>query len=683
MPIQNTLIIFNSNDLANNNVITFGDAKPVISTCYNEVISQTNSFSFDCGCINITQSNSASITCRTINYSCGLIWIDAPAGQAPFECICNTLWTDTNNFYISCVSSETTNNYINQSISYIGVSSSFIFEFDIGSISLSFGYSAANALYVSNMRLYVSYDVGYSSSGTLISSALLSSSYYIGYGSTANVLYNPFNPVTGVKPSYVGYELTNVFVFNPYHLFFANSSDYAVASFGNQLKNVFVFNPYHLFFANSSDYTAASFGNQLTNVFVFNPYHLFFANSSDYAVASFGNQLKNVFVFNPFNPLPLFDSLYFGIEAKSVIRYSDNPNISDDPIYYYSGFETAANIKFANNRADLSTTLYQGYTSNTITYLSYGFIGRNSLGYSSRAKNIITALVRANFINCISSFGASLHNNQWSPRYFDLSNQQCCTIDKYELRHVEMTRQDGWEVIYGLDKGWGIACTSTLTAQPRFKVTNTVGFESKVYDTSVYLGVVNIGFGLHARANSLTGQFNINIGYGNFITDQNGIKVEISKPLDQTDINYRLTYGQSAWCNFGASYAMAPTANYYGQYSYFALQVIEPIRGYFYAGYSSYFTLNANFSLYPNTSNFGYSVSMVSFYEAPYYFAYGFESTAPTLITENFVILLEEGELSNNYIFVTENGDPLLSRPHDGVSIEGYPYTHYVNGSCY
>jgi hypothetical protein len=222
-----------------------------------------------------------------------------------------------------------------------------------------------------------------------------------------------------------------------------------------------------------------------------------------------------------------------------------------------------------------------------------------------------------------------------------------------------------------------------LTAQPRFQLTNTFGYESKIYDNSVYLGVSNISFGLHMRANSLAGQFNVNLGYGNFISDQNGIKVEISKPGDKVDISYLLTYGHNAWTNLGASYALYPNYNYYGHYSYFDLFLVAPIRGYFYFGNYSYGSVNVNYAMNPNTSNFGYSASLSGFYAPPYYITFGFESTCSTLVTENFVRLLEEGELANEYIFATENGDPDLTRPHDGVAIESYPYSHYVRGECY
>jgi hypothetical protein len=250
-----------------------------------------------------------------------------------------------------------------------------------------------------------------------------------------------------------------------------------------------------------------------------------------------------------------------------------------------------------------------------------------------------------------------------------------------------MTRQDGWEVIYGLEKGWGIACVSSLTAQPRFRAVSTIGYESKVYDDSVYLGVSNIGFGLHARANGLAGQFNVQLGYGNFINDQDGIKVEITKPGDIIDTYYQLTYGESSCVNLGAAYALYPSYNYYGHYSYFSLFLVvhidKTIHGYSYFGHNSYGKVNVNYALRNNISRFGYSVSVSGFYEPPYYIAVGFESKCAHIVTENFVRLLEEGELSNDYIFATENGDPDLSRPHDGVSIESYPYAHNVRGECW
>ena len=50
--------------------------------------------------------------------------------------------------------------------------------------------------------------------------------------------------------------------------------------------------------------------------------------------------------------------------------------------------------------------------------------------------------------------------------------------------------------------------------------------------------------------------------------------------------------------------------------------------------------------------------------------------------TERIFEFLEEGELDNEYLFQTKNGDIDESRPN-GVSLEGYPFTRYIKGRCY
>ena len=575
------------------------------------------------------------------------------SNQVKFNCGCNYIDYETNIITIDCTIPN--NDIIFTNIrSYFGYSSNTHFLIDFPNNKSHFGFSSnTSTIIAADMRLVSTGYFGLDSNSFLTIERRLEASSHFGHTSTTGIVYDPYNEL-----------------FDP--------GEYTQAVFGYELKNVFVFNPYNEFFA-PGEFAQSSFGYELKNVFVFNPYNEFF-NTGAYAGFYFGYENKASVQFNPYNPFITDVIGSFGYSVSSGFRYSDNPYISDDPINFDVGFESAVSVKYADTRASFLATSYNGVSSDVSVQISPGFIGRSYLGYSSKLRYIAVGIPYATFSSCVASFGFEMMDNGSRPRFFDISRTECCTITTNELHHIEMNDYDDWDVMYGLHVGWGLSSISDLCTQPRFASTSVFGLESKVVDNSVYLDHIEMSFGITAHTRSLQYSSNIEIGYGNFITDKNEIKIELTKPLDTFDSNYLFTFGASMFTNFGCSYSLGTTYHRFGLSLISDLFVEEALRPIARFGFYSESVLNREVKFFPSFT-FGYESKTV-FYEAPYMMHFGFESYCESLVVENFVEFLEDGELENEYIYQNENGDRDMDKPYK-VTIEGHEFTHYVRGRCY
>ena len=640
------LFLFNENDKNNNNnnIFLFGDvAPPACHYKIHPIDPSNNTINFDCGCIVIDNNN--------------------------------------NDVILDCNPSDLVPVYFSNITTYFGYSSTSALSPDISAISYFGTYVTTSTLYVPDMRVNpVSY-IGYESNSILLTIRQFAATSYFGIAADAFILYDPYTlliPVEGSTSAHFGVSADALIIYDPYHLFF-DTDEYAVSHFGYEAKNTqFVYDPYHLFFTEGEN-AASYFGYELKNKFIFNPYNELFADG-EVGTFIYGQTSSTFVLFNPYNPFTTDVISYYGIDAAASIRYSDDPYISQDPINFDVGYSAITTIQYADVRADLNSNIYFGYSSNNVVMASPGFVSTSYIGYTSRIKYLIIGRQSAYFTNCVMTFGYELHNNIDKIRYFDLSNTECCSIKHYQLHHIEMTDKLDVGTIYGLDKGWGFSAHATLTYQPRFSATFTHGFSSEVVDNSVYLGLCTAYVGLSIHTRNISYSSSLDIGYGNFIIDQNEIKVELTKPDDVFAQNYAMTFGYHSKVLFGASYGLYPQPIGFGFNSVVTVAVEEALRGLFQFGYWGITHVSMDYKFSP-TGHFGIR-SYANFYEPPYIMGIGFNSTCSYIVTENFVELLEEGELDNDYIFQNENGDPILDRVTDSA-IEGYPYFRYVKGRCF
>ena len=709
---QNTfLFLFNQNDLIDNSnknklVFIFGDtSSPVVPpNCKKPIYIdyESNNINFNCNCDPIDyDSNNVTIKCKTVYICPDVFWKEAEPGSASFNIECENedlLWKETEpgnvSFNIDCECVEEDEDGGGPSVpillenirKYFGFSSSTAFSIDFNNNEFYIGYNSDFSLYVADMRISSNSYFGFSSEYNLTIQKYFSGNSYFGLQSAGSILYDPYNRFfkdDESSKSYFGNALTNIIVFNPYHEFFDNKTRFGESRFGYENKNTqFVYDPYHKFFDNANDSARYYFGYEnKINQFIFDPYNeLFTLNET--GSFSFGYEAKNTqFVYNPYNLLGLTNPFVLGFQSNSVIRYSDDPYITKEDIPFNFGFSSSTDVKLANVYFAINGRSYFGVESNSNVQISVGFISNSYYGYECRLRYITMGQYYATFNSCIAGFGFELHNNMQRPFYIDLSANHCCSITPMQLTRVEMLDEHDIDVRYGLDKGWGIAMTVEFAAEPRLSATMHSGFTSKVEDNSVYLGESYAGFGIsiHTRGMYING--GVELGYGNFIIEQNEIKIELSKPLDPAEINYAIYNGFSSITLLGASYALYPYKNYFGQASNFVLTVEEALRSNFYFGYYSRGELNRRATIYPNRNAMGFS-ARASFYEPPMYAYVGLSMECEAIITENWVEFLEEGELDNNYVIPNKNGDPDLDRPQ-GESIEGYRYSRVIKGRCW
>ena len=661
---QNTfLFLFNQNDLIDN--------------------SNKNKLTFMFG--DVSSPVSPSPNCKHP------VYINYESNHIDFNCLCDPIDYTSNNVTIKCKEQDDEGSLtpilLENIRKYFGFSSATSFSIDFNNNEFYFGFNSAFSIFAADMRISTNAYFGFVSEYNLTIQKYFAGSSYFGLQSAGSILYNPYNLFftnqTDSATSYYGNVLSNILVYDPYHEFFAIQSDYAESRFGYEAKNTtFVYDPYHEFFANPLDSAKYYFGYEnKVNKFVYDPYNELFTLNEN-GTFSFGYEAKNTqFVFDPYNELGLTNPFVLGFQSNSWIRYSDDPYISKDDIPFGFGFESNTEIKLANVYFSMSPRSYFGVESNSNVQISVGFIANSYFGYESRLRYIKIGQYYATFNSCISAFGFELHNNMQRPFYIDLSANQCCSIQPMQLRRVEMLDEHEIDVRYGLDKGWGLAMLVEFAAEPRLSATMHSGFTSHVEDNSIYLGESYSGFGVSAHTRGMYIDGDTELGYGNFIIEQNEIKIELTKPLDPAEINYAFYNGFSSITLLGASYAIYPYSNYFGQSSNFALNVEEALRPRFYFGHYSRGELNRRATIYPSRNAMGFS-SRAAFYEPPIYTYFGLSMECESIITENWVEFLEEGELDNNYVIPNKNGDPDLDRPQ-GESIEGYRYSRVIKGRCF
>lgn len=508
-----------------------------------------------------------------------------------------------------------------------------------------------------------------------------------GWQSNVIVVYDPYNSWLDEGETIdakFGWQAHTTIVYDPYNNWL-DDDEFFAGGFGFDSQTLLVFDPYHEFFPDPERSAQAVFGYAPASTIVYDPYHEFFVDPNASVSFVYGHELKNLLVFDPYNKFNegTLNPFVMGYAPIAEIRYSDDHRISVDDIQIGLNIASSTEMKYANVYAYVGTDLAYGFTSTNVTMISPGFICNIGMGYSTNIRYLTYRVPYPTFGIAISSFGYELHDNGMKPRYFDLSKNVCCTKKPYELHHIEMMDNDEWNVLYGNEHGWGFGSYADLQAQPRIAGDFSIGLDLQLVENIVYLDNIEFAFGTSMHTRGLQFATNIELSNANFITDQNEIKVELTKPDEELTSNRTIYFGLSAHTSIGATYALYPGYHqYYGHYSYSNLSVEEALRGSFAFGISSQLMrINNDPLITPRDNNFGFS-SIFDFYEPPVYVIAGFSMECSGMVTENWVEFLEEGELNNDYLFQNVNGDIDHTRPN-GESIEGYPYARYIKGRCY
>jgi len=393
----------------------------------------------------------------------------------------------------------------------------------------------------------------------------------------------------------------------------------------------------------------------------------------------YGYSVNTFVIFNAYNPILDENTnidIYYGSQSDTTIRYSDDPYINN--IEYNLGYISESELDTREGLYTFASDFEYGFDGEG-SDLIYT-VGLAATGYHGIMSNI---LYIANMhvpvhLDAIMGFGYAMHDNQFDGRVIDLLKKPCCTFHKNDLKNIEMTLEADYSRQWMDLDVFGCKVEVQFTTQPRFSATMTNGMTSDVVDTTSYFSV-DFKHGITANVRSMNFDSTIDLVGGNFIVDQNEIKVEMTKPEDTGVTQYGMMHGFECTSLFTTIRAMGMQGEY-GYYSTFDIRYESPMRPACIWGFQCNTTLNT-FNRYQGESSHG-MMSYTTFYEPPYNATYGFYSETSQLFTENFVEFLEDGEVRNEFIHQNENGDPDKTKPN-GLTIEGYVYTHYIKGRCY
>ena len=526
---------------------------------------------------------------------------------------------------------------------------------------------------------------GFDAQSAVQISALFSGEMEFGVESSSHISYNPYHNFDRVIESEFGFASTaNIKYGNPHlsdvplEAYFGYSSNFELYryiildtefEFGFDSETHILYNPYH----NFNRVIESTFGFDSTAHISYNPRH----NFNRIIYTSFGFDSEAHISYNPYHNFDRVIESDFGFASTANIKYG-NPNISDAPLEAYFGYSSAVDdIEVEVGKYTFSPYSYFGFDSTFDMLYTIGFRANAYFDtYRSRIQYLVIGYSKPTF-TATAAFGFELLDNNTRTRYFDLSRTTCCTKMPYELLQFELLDTDDWTAQYGLHRGWALTSTALLSTEQRLASTFGFGYEFRLTDRTVYLGHCTSYFGYSGYNRALTLDINFELGYGNFTTDPNEIKVEMTKPNVVFVNNYYATLGYHNIVKLGIPYALKSTGAIGWQSSFvLTLERLIPIAHF---GFYSHAVLNRQARI-ESENGFGYYNAAI-IYEEPYIVPFGFYSEF-TIITENYVELFDNGELINEYRFLTPSNDHDTERPYQ-VSIEGYPYVHQIKGRCY
>lgn len=592
-----------------------------------------------------------------------------------FTCSCNYIDPTNGSFTQPCGATNNQSSFgtIN---SYQGYSSDVLFSYVINDVITNYGSQSDSAIVAADMRFPHDYNYGFTSDSVVYKSTNLDSDMTYGSQSDVFVLYNPYNQLSLDNIDNLYGQQSDVFVlYNPYNELLV--SGITTDSLYGQQSDVFLlYNPYTLLLV--SGVTADSlYGQQVNTLMTFKQWENLVP---DYQTidAQYGQQSDSWIQYNPYTELLVSgittDALY-GASADSTMRYSDDPYINN--IEFYNMHSSDGDIQISVGQFVFAADAFQGFSTDGVLEYTLGLAATAYQGMNSDLLFIMTGRQSATFI--ASSYVGHSLLNIYHPFNIDLNNNACCVYVKDDLRHIEMLDEPKYNRDYTDVDMIGMRVDAVLTAQPRFSPTASYGTESKIIDPTVYLNGFEFHHGVSANVRTMTIETSFDLTVGNFLVDQNEIKVELTKPDDIVVDDYTFTQGMTSKVDLGIIQNMASDYTY-GYYTDFSLTFDSPMRPDFFYGAQSYFTL-ATQTIINTDMTFGWQ-SNGGFYEPPIDGQFGWTAECSDISADYLVELLEEGELHNNYLFQTPNGDIDKSKPN-GESLEGYEYTHYVQGRCY
>lgn len=664
-------------DVSNNTVtFIFGESAPVnppSQPCYNQKINtELNTFTYNCGCKLITYDNN-TFNQNCYKTPCDVGYYDPNTTSFNIDCECDYI-TDGNSFLIDCSSGGGTGgNEVDFGIisSYQGYKVETVFSLDIYNVVSEYGHSSDAVMNVADMRFPQDYPYGFESKSSLYTFKVFNNPLYYGHSVNTLISFDDRNAFETDINSYFGHQVNGVIVYNPYNPFLTEINSY----YGHQVNTLLLYNPYHEF----SRIINFEIGHQANTLMTFKEWENL-VDSTQTIDIQYGHSANTYIHFDTYNELIPNGSdttFHIGWDSTNVIRYSDDPYIKDVDFYY--GHVWNSDLEYDIGKFTFGFVGYHGFNSDSKLDFVLGLAANGYYGWNTNLIYFKKGYQHATF-NATSRIGFVLQNVFNNTKSIDLMRKTCCVIHKDDLRSVEMLEEPSYDKMFDEVDYFGILVDITLSTEPRFKTTFEYGMYSDIIDRTVYLDGFEFYHGISANTRNMSYDTSYELTVGNFMVDQNEIVVELTKPFDDIVADFYFSFGFESKSSIGVSPAL-PYLTQVGHYANLPeLWFDSPMRPVFWYGFRSYSYMGVQYVL-PNRHYYGWS-SRTIFYEPPHESFFGWTSIVDELYTDYEVELMDKGELDNEYLFQTKNGDIDHSKPN-GESIEGYEYTHYVKGRCY
>lgn len=521
-----------------------------------------NRFDFNCNCTTITyESNMFKQRC--VKTSCIVEAYDPEKTIFSVNCDCDYK-RDTNDFNIDCTGESSGGTTIDFGIinGYQGYNVDVYFSIDINDAIASYGQQSDSVVNVANMRFPHDYNYGFSSDSTILKYTNLDNDFNYGQQSDTFVLFNPYNAFL----------------------------DPAITEFGHQSDSILIYNPYHEF----NRVIESTYGHQVNTLMTFKEWENLVPFDITIDV-NYGHESTSFILYDTYNeliPNGTSTSFLFGHDANALIRYSDDPYIKD--VEFYTGQQSDNTLQYDIGKFTLEFEGYQGFSVDADLEYTLGLAFTGYQGFKSDLL-YIAELNRPYTFSAYSYFGYYI-DNVYNPNKIDLMRKTCCVFHHDDLRHIEMLDEPNYNRDYTDIDMLMLQFDSVLTTQPRFTATTTYGFSSAIVDNSVYM-TFEMFSGYSANVRTMTFDATIELTVGNFIVDQNEIKVELTKPDDVIADDFYFMNGVESKCNLGVVQTFQPTSQY-GWEMTFDLWYETPMRPYAYWGWESESLLTTNYAIH-------------------------------------------------------------------------------------
>lgn len=395
------------------------------------------------------------------------------------------------------------------------------------------------------------------------------------------------------------------------------------------------------------------------------------------------------------------DSSYYDLSLN--VRFNTNGYYGEDTSYNlsifpaidlgntfnYYGESAESNLSIYFN---LDNTCYYGSECNSTLYVPpTAYLENNA--YYGQFSNYNLRLSYNIFFDAHCYYGDESYN-VWSDQKFtiDLDLDSCCFNGGHrpsvnESWNIELDNAEWYDQTY--QNKSRIKVSHTLSTGQRFHCHAHYGNTAQIVDTTVYLGNVLTGSVYTAQYGyDCTFEFEANNKHrlckGNFIPDSENVIVELTEIVSENCESTFSYYGRTLTSHLSVNNRFVENVQY-GEFlrgeglSIYPAIIPPPSVYAAYYGVGLNYNLSVQYAL-SGEAQYGSVLTGPIYKEVEYKGYYGYFSTC-TLVELVGVEITDSGDLENEYLYLTKDGDPIPEKFTRSV-VELYPYQHWIKARC-